>query len=149
MKIPKILQPRYRSDILGMRIGEICAAYYSASPVRQVGILEELGHLVDIITDPNFCAEMGARVDNRRSRFDPQRAKKIREEAELTQRGLARKLFGREGKCGIEGGTVMISRYEHGQTIPSNPPLKRPKKYMVWLALKGYNPYEIRVRKTG
>jgi len=70
--------------------------------------------------------------------FDGVKARKIREDAGLSQKDLADQL----GFC-YEQSASKISDYERGKTRPSYPPKGEwSKKYLAWLKEQGYNPFE-------
>ena len=77
---------------------------------------------------------LGREILNPIEPFNGKRARKIRENSELSQNGLAIKLVISESQ---------LSKYENGERCPSYPMSETSEKYLRWLASQGYNPYNI------
>jgi len=100
-------------------------------------VLHGLDTLVEKLEDGIFSSS-GYKTTRKNLAYDRERARKIRDQASLSQMRLAKELG--LGRSGAE----IISTYERGITKPSNPPRgKTSKAYVKWLKGKGYNPFNL------
>lgn len=124
---------RAHENLLDIYLGRIREKYKTLPSDRQEDFLGGLENLVQDLENGIPFAGRKPKI----SPFNPQEAKKIREEAGLTQAQLVIKLK-------LEGHyTPTISRYESGMASPSNHPKEKTRKYLLWLKEHGYNPFNL------
>jgi|TARA_Y100000310_G_scaffold345846_1_gene471222 DNA-binding transcriptional regulator YiaG len=117
-------------ELMESRIDLIKASYESLDDTQREFLLEELGGLVTRIQQDGL-----GRIP---VPFDKDRARQLREDADLTQGDLASQL-----NLGFSGSST-ISRIETGRTTPGNPPKVNSQiRYLDWLKANGYNPYRL------
>ncbi|MEK6914777.1 MAG: hypothetical protein AABW83_03955 [Nanoarchaeota archaeon] len=128
-----------QNKLIDAYLSEIRSCYLSLSePMGKITLQERLECIVNSIRRKDFTNLKISYVKNKYSAFNPNEAKKIRENLGLTIDKLADSLgFNRSGG-------VQINGYENCRRIPGNPPRgKVPKAYLNWLKENGYNPFNL------
>lgn len=118
-----------RDNLLEAYFSEIRESYKSSN-LDQKSIIGSLEYLV--------CRLKSKKESRKNNSFDYLEARRVRENAGLSQGELAKKLEF------TGAGNIKISLYERGVKTPSNPPQsEKARKYLEWLKEQGYNPYNL------